>query len=1228
MDDDLRINVNKEHEPGEVLLIKHTQDVNMHVKGSTNINRPQDKSQKKKKRKKKKTEHEHENASEHKNGPKNGPENGSENGSENGPKNRPKNRPNNRPKNGPKNESQNEHEKRLNYSISFDYTKYYERVNKWKEKRRAYTKTGNNAEKINGIIKACKEKECEHEKKKNTKRKYDISGCQSNHQRKNNKTENNVNRINKFKKENSTFFKLESDTRNCNQSDNSGSSSRISRNCTKCHKICKWQKNPDKVEEDDKKRALFCGCNINYKELDTNLGRNINVKKLTNECRNEKNKQEEYHNCKCVMVKNNEESFSSSFHHSEEDIDSKQDEKDKLTNMHDNAKSNETVIQSEEQIIYSHDQQLVYSNETIIDQLDNAVNLNLQISNLRNVNLDQLERNSCNGKHMNCGKNQTILIKSNKPNLNTPNHCLAKLNSSNILRTQMKEIFHPNYSKTEQEKGTKKRTPKTSIYNERSQLLKNNILENIGEMDDITSSNLKKNNKFYSKIEGNCSFHSKGYHNGLANYCHPSDLSKDSFCNHFCIGFHKHHYNWPCNSSVLNIKNPFAYIYKSAKFFGNAEEECRKEKNEKKLLRTISGLCVNEMKKTNIYEHERNITEDTTSTLTVKKNDLLFSFEGNHFNSLDNFSLLKNREIGEKESERKYNTGLEKYTRRREEIDDNFENQFRVKLPNEMRLNMLSDFSKWCDAHETLRCDIPQNDDIQDRSLHPTKNGIIQKKKTLAEDGEMNTLNMCRRVEFEKEVKSLNYHKKLIDIGEKDIENNFDLFLSLFMKYEQREPYLFCLLCDEELTKNSFFFQNCIKPIFDDYRKSKFEKLKKEKYKNNFPCTNMNDIHINKIIIEIMTPSIKKKYLKYVSELYDKKEYMFNDISDSHELQKEVFEINNKIENLNIKSLDKHRNELSIKSNSHYEKKIKLIEKPKWSDEKNLKKLLQKQQNYNPFTIFGTSIKEVNLEEVFTLDVYNNYVTNEDRFRNKILYDLYVGKYIQNLYNKIDNREWNLVLDSLKKHWKYFTNLECNMFLDPLLLEEILWYIDDNKMYKDKSEIMYTYENCFCPTPDPGKEINLNDEKHFAKSMGERYTSHHSIKHKNLSLNEENVYPHNTLILKYDDISVEKNALTCTLRDKEMLTKEDLLFNIPRPSSAFYYDSDFFENKIKKNMFRKKVKRRKDTIDEDVVTSNVEPYVIKYKSKKWTSQKFFDNFFSNYYLYNFGRSNRMYNSII
>ncbi|CXJ02615.1 conserved Plasmodium protein, unknown function [Plasmodium berghei] len=879
---------------------------------------------------------------------------------------------------------------------------------------------------------------------------------------------------------------------------------------------------------------------------------------------------------------------------------------------------------------------------------------NIEISNETNINIPYSNKtfmDSFNNLNFlnNNSNNPTIILSSNETNtVDFENNYFLNMNDENMIQIKKyinsidqtkytfdhlyprkvftEDIFDELTKKNNQNKSNTYEQPFLTIYNPYSHI--NITSEKVIKKEThnlingaIKTSIYKERNEIDNKSVEYNDNNNILINNDLEHYKKFCKNNKNKF-NYLKFTNKKNN-----NSSYLNIKNPFMYAYKRVKLLENIKNETdRKNKKMKKNCleydidqkkanynesNTIASLC--EKTYQNINSDSINNSENENNKKTLKNN-----FEKYKYSTCENFSF-NNDLIIDKTQLHNFSITFENYRKIYKNISSIKKKKIKPKkLLNSMVLNI-----NWLSKPIKIRQSDPIQNQLNPKWEIPNTNSNILKPSLIAH----------KIMQVSEEIVNPNTHKKLIQITEKLIERNFDLFLCLFMKYEHQDNYLFCLIFDNELTKDSFFYQSCVKPMIDNYKKLKCEKVRNEKRWDgeHIEPQYYKSIQINKIIIEIMIPTIKKKYFSHLTKLYKEKKKCSSEVDSSDELEKEIRNINIKIKNINItKSMnakeEKDKN-ISNKKNNNYEKKIKLIDKPNWSNKKNIQKLLKRQHNYNPFTIFGTSITEVNLEEIFTLDVYNNYVTNEDRFKNKILYELYITDYIQNLYEKIDSQEWTIALDTLKKHWKYFTNLECNMFLDPLLLEEILWYIDNNKMYKDKSMKIYTYEKCFCPTPDPSNEHNLNDTKYFTKSMTKKYTTEKSDKYKNLSLNECATCHYDDFVLKYDDINFDQNIYSIMYAHKKKIIKENILYNIPRPSCSFEYDSDFF-HKVQKHIFRnKKLTHNNNKKSPGFFTEN-EPYIIKYKPKKWTSQNLFDNFFYNYYLYNFNKRSKKCNSII
>ncbi|ETB62697.1 hypothetical protein YYC_00390 [Plasmodium yoelii 17X] len=876
-------------------------------------------------------------------------------------------------------------------------------------------------------------------------------------------------------------------------------------------------------------------------------------------------------------------------------------------------------------------------------KISNETNPNMPYSNETNPNVPYSNKtfmdsfNNLNFLNHN-SNNPTIILPSNETStIDFENNYFLNMNDENMIKmkkyinntSQTKYTFDNLTKKKNQNKSNTYEQPFLTIYNSPShtnitseQIIKketNNLVNGT-----IKTSIYKERNEINNKsIEYNDS-NNILINNNLEHY---KKFCKNNINKFNYLKFTNKKIN---NSSYLNIKNPFMYAYKRVKLLENIKNETdrKKKKMKKNCLEygidqkktdynesnTIASLC--EQTYQNINSDSINNSENENNKKTHKNN-----LEKYKYSTCENFSFNNDLTIDQTQLHN-FSITFENYRK----IYKNISSVKKKKIKSKNLLNPMIHNINWLSNPIKIR----KSDPIQNQLNQLNQKWNISNNNILKPP-----LNSHKIMQISEEIVNPNTHKKLIQITEKLIERNFDLFLCLFMKYEHQDNYLFCLIFDNELTKDSFFFQSCIKPMIDNYKKLKCEKVRNEKRCDgeHIEPQDYKSIQINKIIIEIMIPTIKKKYFSYLTKLYKEKKKSSSEIDSSDELEKEIRNINIKIENINItKSMnakDEKDKNISSKKNNNYEKKIKLINKPNWSNKKNIQKLLKRQHNYNPFTIFGTSISEVNLEEIFTLDVYNNYVTNEDRFKNKILYELYITDYIQNLYEKIEKQEWTITLDTLKKHWKYFTNLECNMFLDPLLLEEILWYIDNNKMYKDKSMKTYTYEKCFCPTPDPSNKHNLNDTKYFTKSMAKKYTTEKSDKYKNLSLNECTTCHYNDFVLKYNDINFDQNIYSTISAHKKKFIKENILYNIPRPSCSFEYDSDFFHNKVHKHIFRsKKIAHNNNNNKSPTISTENEPYIIKYKPQKWTSQKLFDNFFYNYYLYNFNKRSKKCNSII
>ncbi|SBT41503.1 conserved Plasmodium protein, unknown function [Plasmodium ovale wallikeri] len=165
-----------------------------------------------------------------------------------------------------------------------------------------------------------------------------------------------------------------------------------------------------------------------------------------------------------------------------------------------------------------------------------------------------------------------------------------------------------------------------------------------------------------------------------------------------------------------------------------------------------------------------------------------------------------------------------------------------------------------------------------------------------------------------------------------------------------------------------------------------------------------------------------------------------------------------------------------IKSNITNVTNIKLYH-PKWYNKKKIVERLKEQSCYNPFTIFGSAPSLLDFDEVFDKDVYNKFVSRNSRKNHSLLRILAKQKVISNLNDKITDKEWPQVHAYLKKRWSKETNIELNWACDPLLYEELEWYLSTNNEYLNMTDKVADIEVCYCPTLDPSSYYAWNDSR-------------------------------------------------------------------------------------------------------------------------------------------------------
>ncbi|ETW41071.1 hypothetical protein PFNF135_04705 [Plasmodium falciparum NF135/5.C10] len=216
-----------------------------------------------------------------------------------------------------------------------------------------------------------------------------------------------------------------------------------------------------------------------------------------------------------------------------------------------------------------------------------------------------------------------------------------------------------------------------------------------------------------------------------------------------------------------------------------------------------------------------------------------------------------------------------------------------------------------------------------------------------------------------------------------------------------------------------------------------------------------------------------------------------------------------------------------IKSNITNVTNIKLYH-PKWYNKKKIIERLKEQSCYNPFTIFGSAPSLLDFDEVFDKDVYNKFVSRNSRKNHSLLRVLAKQKVINNLNDKITDKEWPQVHAYLKKRWSKETNIELNWACDPLLYEELEWYLSTNNEYLNMTDKVADIEVCYCPTLDPNSYYAWNDSRVIYTNLCYN-KSKDEVDANNNSVNKGRYMMNKNMELKNNDkqVSFRKRASGC-----------------------------------------------------------------------------------------------------
>ncbi|AFZ80991.1 hypothetical protein BEWA_003990 [Theileria equi strain WA] len=131
-----------------------------------------------------------------------------------------------------------------------------------------------------------------------------------------------------------------------------------------------------------------------------------------------------------------------------------------------------------------------------------------------------------------------------------------------------------------------------------------------------------------------------------------------------------------------------------------------------------------------------------------------------------------------------------------------------------------------------------------------------------------------------------------------------------------------------------------------------------------------------------------------------------------------------------------------------------------WQNRENLYSQIVTQSTWNPFSIFGSSPPYASLQDIFNIKSIQDYVT-PDVFGRMC---------------RVLGHTRHTLLEYLERHWKK-ESYTANWKEDPLLHEEVVWYLKATGKTVDKSESVYTLQKCYCVTPNPNIRYNWNDPR-------------------------------------------------------------------------------------------------------------------------------------------------------
>ncbi|GBE61504.1 hypothetical protein, conserved [Babesia ovata] len=171
---------------------------------------------------------------------------------------------------------------------------------------------------------------------------------------------------------------------------------------------------------------------------------------------------------------------------------------------------------------------------------------------------------------------------------------------------------------------------------------------------------------------------------------------------------------------------------------------------------------------------------------------------------------------------------------------------------------------------------------------------------------------------------------------------------------------------------------------------------------------------------------------------------------------------------------------VSTLSQSQLNRKLaKLLQPTRWFNRPKLLQKIVSQEHWNPFSIFGSSLPYVSVSEVFG----NQRRVDADRKPGCDNAAACAGGLA--LCTGVSGNAAatsttvNPVGDCRCVGHSAYTTPGINWSCDPLLLDEVLWYLEATNKYIDKSRQVCALQRCFCVTPNPQIAFNWNDARNL-----------------------------------------------------------------------------------------------------------------------------------------------------